>query len=566
MKSIPVVLSFLTNAQRRRNLLVLGKLVLTFALLVVVFAITFHYVMAWEGREFSWATGVYWVLVVMSTLGFGDITFESDVGRVFSVVVLLSGTVLMLVLLPFMFIQFFYVPWMETQAAARAPRSLPAKTAGHVILTGLNAVEATLIRLLNRSQHPYVVLVSELAEALRLHDEGYRVMLGDLDDPDTYSRARIDQAALVVTARSDTTNTNVAFTVREACESVTIAATAASAAGADILQLAGCNHVLRFNDTLGQALARRIVGRDAKTHVIGQFDELLIAEAAALHTPLVGRSLRDIRLRDHVNVNVVGVWDRGRFQIAGPETCIQATSVLVLAGSRDQLDAYDALFCIYERSDKPVVIIGGGHVGRAVAATLDQQGIDYRVVDRHPDPQLDPDRVIQGDAAEFEVLRKAGIMETPSVVITTHDDDMNVYLTIFCRHLRPDIHILGRSNLERNTSTLHRAGADFVMSSASTGANMLFNLLRSAHLLLLAEGLDAFRIPMPEALAGRSLAESHIREATGCNVVAVVLDDSFDANPEANRPLPGAAELVLIGNPESQSRFFATFAVPPRTC
>ena len=27
----------------------------------------------------------------MSTLGFGDITFESDAGRIFSVVVLLSG-------------------------------------------------------------------------------------------------------------------------------------------------------------------------------------------------------------------------------------------------------------------------------------------------------------------------------------------------------------------------------------------------------------------------------------------------------------------------------------------
>jgi hypothetical protein len=62
-----------------------------------------------------------------------------------SIVVLLSGTVFLLVLLPFMFIQFFYVPWMEAQAAARAPRSLSAKTAGHVILTGLDAVEATLI-------------------------------------------------------------------------------------------------------------------------------------------------------------------------------------------------------------------------------------------------------------------------------------------------------------------------------------------------------------------------------------------------------------------------------------
>jgi voltage-gated potassium channel len=561
MKSLPVALSFLTSPGRRRNLLVLARLLVVFALLVLVYTVTFHGLMVLEGQQHSWATGVYWVLVVMSTLGFGDITFHSDLGRIFSVIVLLSGTVFMLVLMPFMFIQFFYVPWMEAQAAARAPRSLPAKTAGHVILTGLDAVEAALIRLLDRSQHSYVVLIPDLAEALLLHDDGYRVMLGDLDDPETYRRARVDHAALVVATRSDTTNTNVAFTVREISESVSIVATAASAASIDILQLAGCNQVLQFAEMLGQALARRILGRDAKTHVVGQFGEVLIAEATALHTPLVGRTLQDIRLRDHANVNVVGVWGRGRFQLAGPDTMILPSSVLVLAGSREQLDAYDELFCIYEATDKPVVIIGGGRVGRAVAESLEKEGIDYRIVERQPEPGLDPAKLVSGDAAELRVLEQAGIRESSTVVITTHDDDMNVYLTIYCRRLRPDIHILGRANLERNVSTLHRAGADFVMSYATMGANVLFNLLQRADILVLAEGLDAFRIPTPPALAGRTLAESNIRETTGCNVVAVVQGPEFDVNPDARTPLPADAELVLIGDIESEARFFAQFGL-----
>ena len=51
-----------------------------------------------EGEEHSWITGFYLTLVVMTTLGFGDITFTSDIGRVFSIVVLLSGVVLLLVM------------------------------------------------------------------------------------------------------------------------------------------------------------------------------------------------------------------------------------------------------------------------------------------------------------------------------------------------------------------------------------------------------------------------------------------------------------------------------------
>ena len=58
----------------------------------------------------------------MSTLGFGDITFHTDLGRIFSIVVLISGMIFLLILLPFTFIEFFYAPWMNAQAATRAPR------------------------------------------------------------------------------------------------------------------------------------------------------------------------------------------------------------------------------------------------------------------------------------------------------------------------------------------------------------------------------------------------------------------------------------------------------------
>jgi K+/H+ antiporter YhaU regulatory subunit KhtT len=75
----------------------------------------------------------------------------------------------------------------------------------------------------------------------------------------------------------------------------------------------------------------------------------------------------------------------------------------------------------------------------------------------------------------------------------------------------------------------------------------------------LAEGLDVFRIPMPAALVGRTLAESRVREDTGCNVVAVVQADRCDVNPNAHQPLPADAEVVVIGDIEAETRFFSKF-------
>jgi Trk K+ transport system NAD-binding subunit len=560
MKSLPLILSFLTNPARRRNLLILVRLVLAFIALVVVFSVLFHYLMKLEGREFSWVTGAYWTLTVMSTLGFGDITFESDAGRIFSVVVLLTGTVSMLVVLPFMFIQFFYVPWLEAQAAARAPRKLPASTKKHVILTGLGAVEETLIRRLNRAGIDYALLVPELPDALRLHDDGYRVMHGPIDDPQTYANAQVKQAALVLSLQKDTTNANIAFTVREISESVSIVASAAVEPSIDILKLAGCNEVLQLSEMLGQSLARHVLGRDAKSRVIGHFEDLLIAEAAVAGTPMVGRTLREIRLAEHANVTVIGIWDRGKLATASPDSTLTATSVLVLAGTRSQLDEYDGLFCIYSDTTAPVIILGGGRVGRAVAKELERQKVSYRIVERRPERGGDADHYVIGDAAELGTLQKAGILDCSAVVITTHDDDMNVYLAIYCRRLRPDVQIVGRANQDRNANTLHRAGVDFVMSYASTGANVIFNLLQHGKILLLAEGLDIIRLPIPKSLVGQSLAQSQLRQTTGCNVVAVVQQGEFQVNPNPHQPLPEGGELIVIGDAESESRFFATWA------
>ncbi len=556
MKSFnSLFLHYLGHRASRRNLRVLGQLLLVLVIMVAVYSVAFHYLMAWEGREYSWITGVYWTLTVMSTLGFGDITFHTDLGLLFSILVLLSGLVFMLILLPFTFIQFFYAPWMEAQEAARAPRQLPAQTAGHVVLTHYDPIGATLIKKLSQYQYPYAILVPEVTDALRLHDLGLRVVVGDLDDPETYQKLRIDKAALVATTHSDVINTNVAFTAREVSEQVPIVATAADSASVDILELAGCTRVLQLGEMMGHSLARRVIGRDAKTHVIGQFDGLLIAEAGAAGTPLIGRTLREIRLGDHLNINVAGVWERGRFEPAGPDTRITQNTVLVLAGSQDQLTEYDALFCIYHASEEPVVILGGGRIGTATARALAEQAVDYRIVERAANRIAEKEKYILGDAADLETLKEAGIMQSPAVVITTNDDAVNIYLTFYCRRLRGDIQIISRSTLERNVNTLHRAGADFVISEASMGANAIFNLLRRSDILLLAEGLDVFKVPVPASLAGETLAESAVRKETGCSVLAIQTGNDVEVNPPPNTTLPLDAEIIVIGSAESEERF-----------
>jgi Trk K+ transport system NAD-binding subunit len=566
VKSLGFILAYLATSQARRSAKILGWMLGLLAVIVVVYSALFHEIMDHEGQSYSWVTAVYWTLVTMSTLGYGDIAFQSDLGRAFSLIVLLSGSVYILVLLPFTFIQFVFLPWMESTQRARAPRRVDDDVRDHVILTSTGPIEAALRTRLDRAGIGHVTLVADLEEALRHHDEGLNVMVGELDDPATYEAAGVARATLVATTQADTTNTNVAFTVREISESIRIVGTANAEASVDILHLAGCDEVLRLGEMLGDALARRVLAPDGRSQVVGRFDELLIAEAAAPES-LVGKPLLGSGIRDDTGITVGGVWDRGELLIARPSTVLTATSILVLAGSQEQLDRYDRRFASDDQPDRsgdpPVVIIGGGRVGRAVARNLGAIGIPSRIVEKQSDRIRESADYVEGDAADIAVLKRAGIAEAPSVVVTTHDDDVNVYLTNYCRRLRADAQIIARARLDRNVSTLHRAGADFVLSYASTGANAIWNMLSADNTLQLAEGLDVFRVPVPERLAGKTLIEARIRETTGCTVVARIADDDFEPNPDPNVPLPGGGDLVLIGDSESEHRFLSRYRTSP---
>jgi Trk K+ transport system NAD-binding subunit len=565
MKFLPSQFLFLIHDPRaRRNIRALAKFIIVLAILITIYSVLFHYLMQLEGQEHSIVSGFYWTLVTMSTLGFGDITFTSDIGRAFSMVVILSGIIFLLVMLPFTFIRFFYAPWLEAQSKTRAPRSIREDTAGHVIITAFDPITVALVQRLKQFKHDYVIIIPDVQQALDLVDQGYAIMVGDLDDPDTYRRAQVTKAALVIALNDDMKNTNIVYTVRDIAPNVRVAANADLDDSVDILNLAGCSHCFQFMNMLGRSLARRTLGADMRSNIIGRFENLLIAEAPAMRTNLMGKTLRECGLREATGINVVGLWNRGRFTLPRPDTVIDSTTVLVLAGSENQLAGYDSFVGETGRpAEAPVLILGGGRVGRAAAAALAERGVDYRIVEKNPrlaNPE-DEEHYVIGSAADRETLLKAGIHEAPSVFITTHTDDVNIYLTIYCRRLRPDIQIISRATMDRNITILHSAGADLVMSHASMAANTILNLLSPGRVLMLTEGLNIFRVTVHPSLVRKSLVTSGIREQTGCSTIALVRGGRLEINPDPNTLLVAGDEMIVIGTADAEKCFMQRYTV-----
>jgi K+/H+ antiporter YhaU regulatory subunit KhtT len=76
---------------------------------------------------------------------------------------------------------------------------------------------------------------------------------------------------------------------------------------------------------------------------------------------------------------------------------------------------------------------------------------------------------------------------------------------------------------------------------------------------MVAEGLDVFKVPVPEELVGKTLAEADLRQRTNCSVIGIDSDDKTTTNPEPDYRLPEEGEIVLIGTPESETEFLKLY-------
>ncbi len=565
MRGLPVTL--MLAIQKRfpgSNRKFLRWFLIILLLLSLAYALLFHFFMYLEDRSYSFITGIYWTLVVLSTQGFGDIVFTSDPGKIFTIIVNLTGIVFMLVLLPFVIIQFVYNPIMTAQKEANAPRSLPNTMKGHVLLTNYGPLEEAFVERLKRRKIPYAIIVEDVNEAYKLTDMGFRVAVGNLRSPQTYEAVQVQQAALVcVTSPSDPINTNIVFVVRQVSENVPIVSLSNVEESIDILELAGSTEVFDIGDLMGKSLARSSSNEGTGAHVMGKIEDLRIVEARASGTDLVGKTLKEAALGQKMQVTVIGVWERGKFDLAGPDTRIAENSILVMAMSDEQLTAYNSTFSTPESKGYGVLILGAGNVGIAAARYLREKGTPFTIIDKEePPPRVAKEfsqNIVIGDAADYAFLKSTIFFEASAVLVTTHDDDINIYLSLYFRKLRPDIQLLARANNESNVASLHRAGADFVLSTATTAATLLFNHLAQGHIYTMVEGLYAIQIKIPEKMVGKSLVNLQFRALTGCSIIAMLVEGRCIINPSPFEPLPDKAEIIMVLTPDAEAKFFKYF-------
>lgn len=545
-------LHYLNRITSKRNALLLLNISFGLIVLIITYSVFFHVFMFLENREFNWISGLYWTIASITTVGYGDIVFNSIMGQLFSIIVMITGIVFLLIIIPFTIVRLF-------QSTSRAPREVSTHFKGHVILTNYDSITRVLINLLNNYKIPYVLIIPDIDQALNLMDHGFKVLYGSINDPLTYTKVNIELAKMVVSTSRDTINTTVIYAVRTISDDIPIVALADNDFSKEILTFAGCNQVLTLNEIMGMSFANRVIGGDAFAHVIDTIDDIHIAEAMTTGTPMVERTIKDVRLRDLCGVTIVGIWQNGKFKSVTSDTIISNKSILVIAGSKDQIDMYNQIFCIYNVTSKPVIVIGAGKVGTIMGNTLRERDYNFKIIEKSAALVRNGENYILGNAMDQKTLIEAGIKETPVIAITTHNDETNLYIATICRHLNPDAQIICRATDQKFIQLLNKAGCEFVISYASLGASSILNTIHTSSIATVADGVDVIKVKSPKHLVGKKIADTKIGEEFGCNIIGLKTNNETEINPSPDSIVKADSEIIIIGPVESQTLLLKKF-------
>ncbi len=311
---------------------------LVFSFFVLAYSVFFLYLMRrYENMGYDFITAIYWVILNMTTVG-ADIYFESAIGRLFNVLVTVSGVI--------MIFGYLFPLVLTPQLEKRLRRELPLKVENdiknHIIICGYNQLVETLIVELDEYGISFIVIDNNEKNISQLISREIICVYGDATDEEVLRNSNIIKARMLIANQSDEKNASIILTAKEICDIQVISIVENEAKGG-YLEYAGSDRVISPKTLFGTYIGRKAI--DPLTdHLAGAtkfFEDLSIVELPIYpHSILIGKKLKDVLIRDKTGANIVGLWSSGKLSLnPQPEDLIRENSVLLAVGTEKQLEA-----------------------------------------------------------------------------------------------------------------------------------------------------------------------------------------------------------------------------------
>jgi|Deesub1362A_J573_1020465.scaffolds.fasta_scaffold00050_148 voltage-gated potassium channel len=300
---------------------------------VLVYSSIFMFLGRLEGYDYTFIDSLYWVISTITTVGYGDIVLYSKIGRVFSIIVELTG-------IAYLFgvgVPFIVIPWVEKKFRLTLPTSYDGEN--HMVICGYSELVRELISDLSFYRVDYVVMVDDRDTAVNLLEKNINCVLGDFS-AESFSKINANKARYIILAfKEERKNAEILLTLGDI--KVPKMAIVEDPTYGKYFTYAGADRVVSAKGLLGIYLAKKaldpITGKlSSAIKVMGDLKlmEIFVKESSEF----VNRTLKEARIRDKTGCNVVGLWKDGELIInPSSDEYIKKNSVLLVTGTDNQL-------------------------------------------------------------------------------------------------------------------------------------------------------------------------------------------------------------------------------------
>ncbi|GGN94536.1 NAD-binding protein [Haloarcula pellucida] len=206
----------------------------------------------------TWSDAVYYVIVTIATVGYGDITPTTVQARWFSLSVILFGTGAFTVA-----VGALIVPVIESRMATAFGIMTAAELTlleDHVVVLGYGDVTESLLNEL-RDETDVVVVTDDAETAAALQTDGVSVLTEDPTDESVLSDARVDTArGVVVGSNDDARDVLAVIAAKNVAPDVRVVAAATEEKHVDKFDSVGADEVLNPRTIGGRLLGRSVLG------------------------------------------------------------------------------------------------------------------------------------------------------------------------------------------------------------------------------------------------------------------------------------------------------------------
>lgn len=312
-----------------------GLPILFLIALIIVGAISFSVI---EHRSLS--DSFYYMITVLTTVGFGDITPTTLLGKIHFIIVISIGLALF---------GYFISSLASILSEERLAKMFPGlygyftdggKLKDHAIIVGWNEYAKNAYDEFTLNGVDAVVIVDDEEKAKKLNKEGIKAYAGSLDDQSTYKKLKFDEARGIVITYTDPTESIMAILkIRRLNHKTPIVALIYNNEIREVIKQAGADSIINVAEVGGRLLANSLIEPKATTIEI----DMLSRGGLDVMEYEVKENLENSQVMDvsnEISSQILAVSREDKYIIRpSPKFRLQKGDRLILIGTSEEMES-----------------------------------------------------------------------------------------------------------------------------------------------------------------------------------------------------------------------------------